>query len=178
MQDLDRASAVGTEVRLSAVVKYGGIAVVGLSLILVAVVFLPNGSYWSDNSVVHINALSSPFDDYGGTEVGVVIVVALLTFLTWVRHWRGVRKSVWGAVFVCAGLLGTLLPDLWTRNTISISKGVGHQVIGVKLQYGFWLNLSLVATLFIISSVVLWNEPRPNRQAGYSNAKTPRNILN
>ncbi len=176
MQGLDRVSAVGTEVRLSAVVRYGRIAVVTLGLILVAVDFLPNGSYWTGGSVVHINALSSPFGDYGVTEVCIVAVVAVLTFLTWAWHRRRARKSAWGSVFVCAGLLGILLPDLWTRNTISVSKGAGYHVIGVKLQYGFWLNLSLVAILFIISSAVLWNEPRTSRQAGYPSADAPSNI--
>jgi di/tricarboxylate transporter len=178
MQDLDRDHAVGVEMRLSAVVKYGRIAVVALGFILVAVVFLPNGSYWSGSSVAHINALSSPFVDYGGTEIGVVVVVAFLALIVWARRWRTVRTSAWGSVFVCAGLLGTLLPDSWTRNTISVSKGVRHQVIGVRLQYGFWLNLSLVATLFVISSIVLWNETRLGSQTSLRRIDIPSKISN
>ena len=160
MHDLDRASTVGVEVRQSAVVRYGRSAVIALALILVAVDFLPNGSYQSGGSIVRINAMSSPFVDYGGTEIGVVIVVAFLALLAWASHWRGVPWSAWGSVAVVAGLLGTLLPDLWTRNTISVLKGLGHQVLSVKLQYGFWLNLSLVLTILLVSSFVLWNEPR------------------
>ena len=178
MDHLNQDSAFGTELRPSAVVKYGRIAVVTLGLTLGAVTFLPNGSYMSGRSVMRINALSSPFSDYGVVEIGIVVVVILLTLLTWARQWREVRKSAWGSVFICAGLLGTLLPDLWRHNTISVSQGVGHQFVAVTLQYGFWINLSLVVTLLIISSIVLWNEPRPNRQAGYRNTDAPNYISN
>ena len=127
-------------------------------------------------SVMRINALSSPFSDYGVVEIGVVIIVILLTLLTRDEQWRGGRTSAWGSVFFCAGLLGALLPDLWMRNTISVSHGVEHQIIAVTLQYGFWINLSLVVTLLIISSIVLWNEPRSNGQAKLGNADAPNYI--
>ncbi len=147
--------------------KYGQIAMVTLDLVLGAVTFLPNGSYISGRSVTRINALSSPFSDYGVVEIGIVIIVILLTLLTRDKQWRGGRTSTWGSVFVCAGLLGTLLPDLWMPNTISVSPGAEHHIITVTLQYGFWINLSLVVTLSLISSIVLWNEPRSNPQTGF-----------
>jgi len=146
--------------RVVAAVKYGRPAVFGLSWILAAVVFLPNGSYSSGSSVVHLNALSSPFVDYGGYEVGVVVVVALLTVIVLLRGWRLPRQSAWGFVFGYAGVLGFILPDLWTRNAISVLNNLKYHDFSVKLQYGFWLNLSLIATLLIISSVVLLNESR------------------
>lgn len=176
MHHVNRASPVGTEFRPSAVVKYGRIAIITLGLTLGVVTFLPNGSYMSGRSVMRINALSSPFSDYGVVEISIVVVVILLTLLTWARQWREVRKSAWGSVFICAGLLGTLLPDLWRRNTVFVSQDVGHQAIAVTLQYGFWINLSLVVTLLIISSIVLWNEPRLNRQARYGNTDAPNYI--
>lgn len=173
MHDLDERSAVETTVESTAVVKYGLVAVEVLSLIIVAVVFLPNGSYRSGNSVVYINALTPPFGDYGMAEVSIVGVVILLTIAARVMHLRVPRRSAWALLATYAGVFGWILPDSWTRNTIVVSKGLGSRVIGVKLEIGFWLDLSLVATLLIIAAIVLWNEPRPGHPAGYRRAEVP-----
>ncbi len=176
MHHVNQPSPVGTELRPFALVTYGRIAIVALGLTLGTIVFLPNGSYISGRSVVRINALSSPFSDYGVVEISVVVVVVLLTLLTWARQSRGGRISAWGSVFVCAGLLGILLPDMWQRNIISVPQGVGYKDIAVKLQYGFWMNLTLVATVLVISSIVLWNELPLNRQTRHRYTDTPNYI--
>ncbi len=157
-------------------VKYGRIAIVALGLTLSTIVFLPNGSYIWGRSVVRINALSSPFSDYGIVEVSVVVVMVMLTLLTWARQSRGGRISAWGSVYVCAGLLGILLPDMWQRNIISLPQGGGYKDIAVKLQYGFWMNLTLVATALVISSIVLWNEPRPDHPIRHRYIGVPNHI--
>ena len=176
MHDIDRISGVETTRELPAIVTNGWAAAEALSLILVAIVFLPNGSYRSGGSVVHINALTAAFGDYGSLEFGLVVVVALLTILQRVRHWRKPRRSAWGFIVVYAGVLGELLPDSWSRNTISVLKGARYQSVDVKLQYGFWLNLALVAGILIISSVVLWREPRPARDVAHRRTNTSSNV--
>ena len=130
-----------------------------------AVVFLPNGAYASGRSTIHVNALSSPFSDYGFSEVVLTALMFALPTLERVRRRRGLGPSPWALVFVVAGVLGSLLPDSWLQNTISIVRDGTRETIAVQLQYGYWLNLALVAAILAISVALLWRDPHVTRRA-------------
>lgn len=163
MQHLEPTSDFDITSKSSGVVKYGWTAIGVMELILIAVIFLPNGAYVLGRSSININSLSSPFVDYGSVEVTVATVAVALLILARVRHWKEARRSAWVLVLTFAGVLGSLLPDAWSRNTLSILKGDVRETVGIHLQYGFWLNLALVAAILTLSMKMLCSTPRQEK---------------
>ncbi len=138
---------------------YGRALTLCAILLLAASVFLPNGSYKGAGGLVSINALSAPFFDYGITELGVGVVAVLSVAAVWVRR-RRPHQSALGTFIVFAGVLGLLLPDLWLRTTLTLTAGATSRTVPVTLALGFWLNLSTVLVIVLISSVAMLSQPR------------------
>jgi hypothetical protein len=61
-------------------------------------------------------------------------------------------------VVVYAGILGLILPDLWLRNTTTVTTGAHARTFGVGFEYGFWANLALVLALLTVSSLLTLQE--------------------
>jgi hypothetical protein len=140
-------------------VDYGHSVTISLVVVLAASVFLPNGSYRSGGAVVSINALAAPFKDYGSSELGVgVIAVLIFGVLLFTR--RRPQRSEYGTVLVYAGILGLILPDLWLRNSMTVTEGTRSRTVDVTFEYGYWINFSIVVVLLSVSSFFLWNERR------------------
>lgn len=138
-------------------VNYGRAVTISLIVVLAASVFLPNGSYRLGGAVVSINALAAPFKDYGTSELGVGVIAVLIIGVLWFTRRRH-QKSEYGTMFAYAGILGLILPDLWLRNTMTVTDGTRSRTVDVKFEYGYWLNISIVVVLLAVSSFVLWNE--------------------
>jgi hypothetical protein len=145
--------------RARTVTNHGRAITIGLSVILAASVFLPNGSYRSGSAVVSINALAAPFEDYGSTEFAIGVIVMLIVGALWATRWRP-QHSEFGTVAAYAGILGLILPDLWLRNSMTVTDGTGSRRVDVNVEWGFWLNISIVVVLLVVSSFFLWSEHR------------------
>ena len=90
-------SSVSAMERAPTVINNGRAITIGLSVVLAASVFLPNGSYRSGSAVVSINALAAPFEDYGSTEFGIGVIVMLIVGALWATRWRP-QHSEFGTV--------------------------------------------------------------------------------
>ncbi|HEV3188305.1 MAG TPA: hypothetical protein VGZ04_09720 [Acidimicrobiales bacterium] len=137
--------------------KYGRALTLSLSVALALGVFLPNGSYRISGNVVLLNALSAPFSDYGSSELGVGVIVLVVVGALWATR-RRPKQSELGAVIAYAGILGLILPDLWLRNTTTVTNGAHARTMNVSFVYGFWINLSVVVLLVTVSSLLVVQE--------------------
>ncbi|MHB8380075.1 MAG: hypothetical protein ACYDB2_09215 [Acidimicrobiales bacterium] len=154
----DSASVTAMQ-RSGSVVHYGRTVTLSLSVVLAATVSLPNGSYRLGRTLVSVDALSPPFSDYGSSELAIGVVVVLVIGGLWATR-RRPKQSDFGTVVVYAGILGLILPDLWLRNTLTLSAGAASRTVGVQVAYGYWLNLSIVLAVVAVSAFVVWNERR------------------
>lgn len=131
--------------------RRGRLTVVGLCVALIASVFLRMGEYHFAHHLIRVNGLSSTFGDFGVAQLtfGAIVLIEQLAFAR-----SRVRPMGYALTVFSMGLVGFVLPDIWTRNIVTVLRGTVETNVSVRLVAGFWFNLVLVV-LVCVSSFVL-----------------------
>ena len=148
------------------------LTVSGLRVALAATVFLPMGEYHVAHRLIRVNALSNTFGDFGIAQLtfGAFVVIEELAFVRSRFRQRGYSLAVFSM-----GLVGLVLPDIWTRNVVTVFRGTAETKAPVRLAAGFWFNLVAVVLLCVSSLVLVLVEHSPRSTLETATSKSALN---
>lgn len=110
--------------------RRGRLTIVGLCVVLVTTVFLPIGEYHIAHHLIRVDALSSIFGDFGVAQ----LTVGALVLIEQVASARSrARHMGYALTAFSMGLVGFVLPDIWTRNIVTVLRGTVETNVPVRL---------------------------------------------